>query len=435
MNTTDVKSSSGLSPGVQFQPTRQRFMIVAILFVTLLVAYVDRVNVSVLVADPTFLADMGIAGKPVQMGLLMTLFLIAYGLSNALLGPVGDYLGPRKAMSLSLFLWGLSMVIGGLAPVFTMMLVARVVLGLGEGMHWPMQSKYVKNWFPPQERAKANSIWLMGLFIGPAIGMPFFTWMVASMPWRDTFFFLAGLSVIPLVLLWFYTTDHPSQHKKVNAAELEHIEKGLREEEAAEAKMENATLWENMKSFIFNYRFWLITIYYLCQCSIWWGTMAWLPSYLKVARGFSWASMGMWSTLPYVLGTVVLVISGWLSDKVGRRAPFPLIAMIMVSVCIYIAAYAESNIVAAVMISLAIGAIAFASSAIWALLQQVVPGKAIGAGAGLMNGVANGGSALAPLLIGYFISIAGSYVGGLLLLVGIALIAAICVGILALQKY
>ena len=52
-----------------------------------------------------------------------------------------------------------------------------------------------------------------------------------------------------------------------------------------------------------------------------------------------------------------------------------------------------------------------------------------------MNGVANGGSALAPIMIGYFISIAGSYVGGLLLLVGLAVVAAICAGILTLQKY
>ena len=60
-------------------PTRQRVILVIILFVTLLVAFLDRVNVSVLLADNQFLTDMGIKGHPVQMGILMTLFLIAYG--------------------------------------------------------------------------------------------------------------------------------------------------------------------------------------------------------------------------------------------------------------------------------------------------------------------------------------------------------------------
>jgi MFS family permease len=121
-------------------PTRQRVVLVIILLVTLLVAYLDRVNVSVLLADTKFLTDMGIKGQPVQMGLLMTLFLIAYGLSNVVLSPLGDKIGPRKAMLISIFLWTISVMIGGLAPTFAIMLIARLILGVGEGMHWPMQS-------------------------------------------------------------------------------------------------------------------------------------------------------------------------------------------------------------------------------------------------------------------------------------------------------
>lgn len=131
------------------QPTRQRVVLVAILLLTLLVAYLDRVNVSVLLADNAFLTEMGIKGQPVQMGLLMTLFLIAYGVANVVLSPLGDYIGPRKAMSISILLWTISVVIGGWAATFGTMLVARVILGIGEGMHWPMQSTFVKNWFPP----------------------------------------------------------------------------------------------------------------------------------------------------------------------------------------------------------------------------------------------------------------------------------------------
>lgn len=84
MNNTDL------------HPTHQRFAIVTILFITLLIAFIDRVNVSVLAADPKFLADMGITGNTVKIGLLMTLFLIAYGISNAIMGPIGDKLGPKK---------------------------------------------------------------------------------------------------------------------------------------------------------------------------------------------------------------------------------------------------------------------------------------------------------------------------------------------------
>lgn len=416
-------------------PTHQRFAIVTILFITLLIAFIDRVNVSVLAADPKFLADMGITGNTVKIGLLMTLFLIAYGISNAIMGPVGDKLGPKKAMALSLSLWGISCLLGGIAPVFGLLLVTRVLLGLGEGLHWPMQSKFVKNWFPPQERGKANSIWVLGLFVGPAIGLPFFTWLVGSTAWRSTFFLLAGLSLIPVFLILALTTDHPKDNKRVNKAELDYIEAGLKEEEAKEGPVEKLSFGESVKSFITDYRFWLVTVYYMCQCSIWWGTMTWLPSYLKVARHFSWSSMGMFSSLPYILGGICLIVFGRISDKSGKRAPFILFGMTLCTVCLLAAALVSSNIASALLLSVSVGALGITSTCVWSLLQQIVPGKVIGTGSGLMNGISNGFSSLAPFLFGVFISAVGSYNGGLFLLVGMGIVGMICVGILTIQKY
>ena len=417
------------------KPTRQRVILVAILLLTLLVAYLDRVNVSVLLADKTFLADMGIAGKPIEMGKLMTYFLIAYGVANVALSPLGDIWGPRMAMSLSIFLWTISVMIGGFAATFTTMLVARVILGVGEGMHWPMQSSFVKNWFPPQERGKANAVWLIGLMSGPMLAMPFFTWVIGTWGWRPSFFVLAVFGAIPLILIWFFTTDHPHQHKSVNKAELEHIQAGLKVEAEAEASTQVESLSQRLASFCGNYRFWLLTVNYFCIASIWWGTMAWLPSYLKAARGFSWAEMGALASLPYFLGTVSILYFGHISDKLGRRAPFVAVSHLLAAAGIYFGAHAANNLYAALLISFGIGAIAIALPSSWSLLQKIVPGKAIGAGAGMMNGLANGGSAFSPVLIGYFIAATGSYVGGLMFLVGLGGLGFLCMAILSLQKY
>ncbi len=419
----------------EMKPTRQRVILVLILLVTLLIAYLDRVNVSVLLADNTFLTEMGIKGQPMQMGLLMTVFLIFYGLSNVFLSPLGDILGPRKAMSLSILLWGISLVVGGIASTFTIMLAARVILGIGEGMHWPMQSKYVKNWFPPHERGKANAVWVVGLMAGPAIAMPFLTWAIQSYGWRMSFFILVAFGLIPLILLWFFTTDFPREHKGVNKAERDLIEEGQKSEKEMEALAGHTTVWESMKVFIFNYRFWMVTLYYFCLASIFWGTMAWLPSYLKVARGFSWAAMGAFASLPYVLGIASVLASGYISDKMGRRAPICIVSMLGAAAGIYFGAYAPDNTTAAVLISFGIASIGLGIAPAWALVQQIVPGKAIGAGAGMMNGVSNGGSAFSPVLMGFFISISGSYVGGLMFLVGLALFAACCAAVLSYQKY
>lgn len=417
------------------KPTRERVVLVAILLFTLLVAYLDRVNVSVLLADNTFLTDMGIKGDPVKMGLLMTLFLIAYGIANVVLSPLGDYIGPRKAMSLSIILWTISVFIGGWATTFATMLIARVILGIGEGMHWPMQSTFVKNWFPPNERGRANGVWLIGLTSGPAIAMPFFTWIVSTWGWRPSFFFLGALGLIPLLLLWFYVTDHPRQNKRVNQAELEYIESALQLEAAAESAIKTESLSDRIKSFVLNYRFWLLTVNYFCIACVWWGCMAWLPSYLKAARGFSWAAMGAFSSLPYILGTVSILVFGHLADKLNRRALFIAVGHLGAALGLYFGTTVADNTLSAVLISFGIASVALALPSSWAILQRIVPGKAVGAGAGMMNGLSNGGSAFAPVLIGFFISLTGNYVGGLMFMVGIAVLGCLCMTVLAWQKY
>lgn len=417
----------------QERPTRQRVVLAFVLLITLLISYLDRVNVSVLIADKTFLTDMGILGDPVKMGLLLTTFLFAYGASNLLLSPLGDYLGPRKAMCISILLWAGSLLLGGIASTFMAMIVARVVLGLGEGMHWPMQSKFVKNWFPPGERAKANAAWLFGLMAGPAMAMPFFTWMVANYGWRPVFFFLASLSIIPLVLIWFFTADTPRDSKKVNKEELTLIETALAEEAKYEVKQES--FWKGIKYFAGNYRFWLNAINYYSNAIVWWGTMAWLPSYLKVARGFSWGAMGALSALPYLLGVICLIYFAHLSDKTGRRAPFAAASMLIASLGVYFGAMATDNVTSAIMISIGIAGLGIGMPANHSILQQLVPANTIGAGAGMMNGTSSMISAMSPTIIGMLIATTGSYVGGLMFLVGAGVIGFSCMMILVYQKY
>jgi sugar phosphate permease len=415
--------------------SRQRVVLVGILFVTLLVAYLDRVNVSVLVADPSFLQAMGLAHDPVGKGLLMTLFLVAYGVANVVLSPLGDVMGPRKAMCLSILLWGVALLVGGLSTSFQLMLAGRVALGIGEGMQWPMQSKYVKYWFPPAERGKANSVWLVGLMVGPALAMPLFAWLIKTLGWRPSFFLLAALGLVPLSLLWFFTSDHPRQYRWVNRAELDHIEAGLRAEAAAEAAGDKMSLSAAVRGFVSNYRFWLLTVFYACFASVWWGTMTWLPSYLKVARGFSWSVMGMWSSVPYFLGAVCILAIGFVTDRTGRHAPFAAVSMLGAAAGIFFGARASDNTVSALLISLGVAAIAIGLPAAWTILQRIVPSRAVGAGAGMMNGVANGASALAPVLIGWFISVTGGYQGGLMFLVGLSLVGFACMAVLVVQRY
>ena len=164
--------ASGISPAPdtpQMKPTKVRIAIMAILFITVVIAFLDRVNVSIIIADPTFKSEMHIMTNPTAQGLLMSFFIFAYALSQMFLGPIGDWLGPRKTVLASIFSWGIAEIIGGVAATLNIVYLSRLLLGVVEGTHYPMMSRYVRNWMPPREWGKANAAWTMGVYVGPAI--------------------------------------------------------------------------------------------------------------------------------------------------------------------------------------------------------------------------------------------------------------------------
>ncbi|SDF02842.1 putative sulfoacetate transporter SauU [Sporomusa acidovorans DSM 3132] len=430
MNMANPKS------GTQLKPTNQRWLVAAILFLAVFFSYLDRVNVSVLVVDPAFLTAMGISGA-VAKGMLMTSFLIAYGVGNVILSPLGDIFGPRKAMAACIGIWIISMVIGGLAPTYAIITISRVLLGLGEAMHFPMQSKFVKQWFPPQERGKANAVWQTGMAVAPAIAMPFFTWIIHFSGWRMSFFVLAALSLIPLMMVWWYTADYPRQSKRANQLEKDYIEAGqAREADAAEKNTgeEKQGIVAAFKSFADNRNFWLLTFFYMMHVSIYFGTLTWLPSYLKEARGFSWAAMGILSSLPFVLAVGTKILSGYLADKLPRRSLILIFEMVGVGVGVFFAAYVADNNIAAAFMVLGVGAVGLGGPAAWTVMQSVVPSKGVASAAGLMNGLSNGVSALAPVAIGGLIAFTGTYAGGLSYIIGCSVVGCIMAIILYLKK-
>ncbi|VEA29784.1 membrane protein [Salmonella enterica subsp. enterica] len=312
-----------MSMALTAPPGRKRFLIVACLFIGIFIAYLDRVNVSVLAANEPFLAYMGIEGMPLQIGMMMTVFLAAYGIANVVLSPLGDYLGPRKAMMLCILIWTIALIIGGVATSFALIIICRILLGIGEGFYYPLQSVFIKNWFPKQERGRANAAWIVGQSVAPAIAMPFFTWWIGTHGWRSNFFLCAALGLIPLWLLWRYVADKPEQLKGISEQELAYIKAGQETESASSSE----SFMLRVKPVITNYCYWLLVLWYLCLQCLYWGMITWLPTYLKSARGFSWAEMGWLASLPFVLSIFSKAAAGVFVDKIGRSAPILMVLM------------------------------------------------------------------------------------------------------------
>ena len=434
IHTPQVDTAQAPGVGLRAEsPSRVRVWLLVILSFTVLVAYLDRVNVSVLIAFPRFLQEMGLRNNPVGQGLLMTFFLVSYGLGNILLGPIGDRLGPRKTMCLALVSWTVPLLAAAMARTVTLLYAAMLVLGVGEALHYPMLIAFVKNWFPREERGKANSSWLLGQMIGPALGMACFAAVIAAYGWRAIYWLCAVLSLVAIPLVWFFTADRPEQHRWINRAELEHPSQ--RQTAEGEAGLPSGSAWHNFARLIKDPDFCCSAFAFWASTSMWWGIMSWLPQYLRVARGFTWAKMGFFSSLPYLFGLLGLVSAGVVADRLKRAAPLNCVGLAGCALFIGVAALVHSSYLSACLLCVALFFKGVSIPMAWTVLQAFTPANMMGQAAGLQNGSAQLIGSLSPMIVGFLIGATGTYTAGLMYLVAFGLLGAACGFYLVLRKY
>ena len=408
---------------------RFRYVMVSLLLVTMIIASADRVNLSLLLVDGEFLRTMGIENQPAAQGVLMSAFVLAYGLGNVVFGPAIDWFGGRRALLVMHGLWsGLGVFtasVGAMGP----MIIGRILRGGSEGPIFPTMNHLVRGWFPSRERGQANAIWVMGPSLGMAATVPVLALVIPAYGWRVSFLAVAALSLLlGLPATFVMISDRPTESRWVNAAEAAHIESGVGEGIVAPR-------WRDALLFIGNYRYWLLVAYHLASLAILWGLVTWLPKYLVEARGMDITISGLLTAVPYIVAALSTLLFGWLSDRLSRRAPFCALQMLGGAAALFAAASVESATASVALMAIAFGFWGMGAAVTHTLVQSIVPAGVISTGSGIDNGVANLGAAACPALVGYTIGVSGSYFAGLMVLVAAAVVGGLLMVVLSLQDY
>lgn len=382
----------------------RRWLIATVLLCLVVTGYFDRISVAVLFTNKDFQTAMGTGFNPALLGMLMTAFFIPYGLASLFLSFTGDAFGPRRMLVAGSMIWGTLMLIMGSVNSYLAMLLSRICLGIAEGPQFSWILKIISRWFPRGEHGRANTIWLAGSPLGAAIGFPLIIALVAAFGWRTAFYLLAALSILVMTpLLLLIVKDSPASH---------HIT-----EAESQKSPRAAELWRDCSIFLRDTNFWLLTV---CDCGeliYLWGLNSWLPTYLQKVRNFDLQHLGIYSALPFILLFVGVILSGFLSDKFGKKAILIFIGLAGAAVLLYAGTVAADRNIAAVIIALSSGMFGLAVPATYALTQQIVPPSVVASGAGVINGIANTVGALAPFAMGLVISATNNFDAGLMVLV------------------
>ncbi|MFP7296231.1 MFS transporter [Neobacillus niacini] len=308
---------------------------------------IDKVGISVIQTDPGFLSDLGLTGpdKNAKIGLISFIFMISYSCSNIFWGIIIDKLGARKTAVLGLLVWTATMVMGGLSTSYEMFLISRIILGIGEGMMIPISGKFISNWFNKRELGRAQSSWITGNYLGPAVGAVILILVISTFHWQAAFFVLAGFNLfINIPMFLFLTRNTPEEHPRLSKEEIAYI----REKDEAVDE-------ETKPFFAKDFRYWIVWFGNLMSSFLFFGISIWLPTYLVDAKGFEREAMTGITSLSWLFALGFVLIGGFIVDKTKRPSIQATILFILTAAFLTIAVIAPNPIVAGVSMGLAMG--------------------------------------------------------------------------------
>ncbi len=364
---------------------------------TFLIAYYDRLNISL--AMPLIAAENGWndAETASNGALLMGLFYAGYGIANIFLTPFAARIGPRKSLIVIVLLWSLFTGLGALASQVMMIFMAsRVLLGLSEGVHPPMMNQLTNSWFAPDERSRANSTWVSGLFLSiltaPIVLVP----IMEEHGWRTGFYVLAvGGVLVSLPLVLRFVHDRPTTHPRVDtslAADLE--------ERAGTIDVGDHATWR----LLLERPFQLIMLGGIVNNAVALGIAGWLPTYLSSLEGVRYADLSFLAAIPYGASLLGLAMWAVIGDKTNRRALVAAIGYLgagVLATSAFMAGTAQVVWLTVTLLSLSVFCVSAYTASEFALVQRIVPRAHVANGVGLYNGLTTMiGGGLGPYVVG-----------------------------------
>jgi MFS family permease len=381
-----------------------------------LITYLDRVNVST--ASVGFAKDFRI--NKTEIGLVFSAFAYPYLAFQIIGGWVSDRFGARRTLIACGLIWASATVLTGLADGLVSLLLARVLLGLGEGATFPAATTAMSRWVPMGQRGYAQGVTHAAARIGNAMAPAVIVSVMAAWGWRASFYVCAALS-FAWVTLWALTfTEHPKDHPHITEAELAMLPTGARRP----VHVPWQSLFKRMAP---------VTIVYFCYGWTLWLFLSWIPQYF-LHGNLDLKKSALFSSGVFFAGVLGDTLGGIVTDQVLKRsgtlkwARSAMVSMCMLMTLLSLIPLMFTHDLGVSLCCLSAGFF-FAEMTIgpmWAIPMDIAPDYS-----GTASGMMNTGSALAaiisPVVGGYLIDKTGNwqlpFLGSMLLMLAGVLLA------------
>lgn len=407
---------------------KYRSTIVFILFIGGIINYLDRSALSV--AAPLIAEEFEL--NPAQLGMVFSIFSVGYAAFCFIGGYLSDKLGPYKVLFCAVLFWSLACGATALTMGFVSLMVVRFLFGIGEGPLGSSINKTVNNWIPKKERTSAVALSNCGQPLGGAISAPIVGFVALYFGWRFSFVVIMIVGLIWVAFWKLKARDYPRQHPSVSQEEIAEIEADQDKLVTNKAEKKPLSYYIRQRSVV------IVAFGLFAYNYILFFFLTWFPSYLTMAKHLSIKDMSIVTVLPWIIGCIGQVVGGTIGDYLYKRTGNGILArkimivgnMIIAAVMVVLAGVVETAMSAVIVMSVGIWFFYLAGASYWAIMQDIAPRENVGGVSGFIHGIANVAGVVSPAVTGFIVHATGVFTGAFALAGGIAIVAAIMVGIL-----
>jgi MFS family permease len=399
-------SSAYISSDNQRRPIpRSLLTMLALLSMSAFVSYVDRSNLSI--AASMLKDELGISAS--QLGILSSAFFWTYGLAMYGAGWLADRLHVGWVMAGGFFLWSAATLTTGFLHGFGAILIARLVLGVGESVAYPCYSKIFAKYFPESHRGFANSMIAVGVALGNIFGVLAGGTLMARYGWRS-FFIAVGVISLVWLLPW-----------------LRWMPRGLGPTQVPASGVE-----PNTRAILMQRRFWGTCGGSFCFAYFLYAAVVWLPFYLMRERHYSMIAMARIGGSIYATQALSSFMSGRYADRRAAASGCGNVHRTLMAVgtgvggaMLFLSTVLPPSLSLCAL--LAVGAcLGLCMANTWPTSQILAGPGAAARWTGLQNTVATASGALVSAVTGYLLDRTGHFFWPFAVIAGIGWIGALC---------
>ncbi|MCB1020314.1 MAG: MFS transporter [Bryobacterales bacterium] len=376
---------------------RMRWPVVILLSLGMVIAYFDRVNLSV--ALPSMAG--GFDWSETQQGMALSAIFWTYTALQIPSGYLVDRFGVRTPYLIGFLLWSLASAATALTTGLAALIAIRMLVGVGESVVTPASMRYIRLHFDEKQRGLAVGLYMTGTKVGPALGLPISAYLVSEYGWQPMFLMIGAVSLVWLVpwLLWVKKDDVAAQPG--SSAAVKKATGGAKV--SAGAILKTPLIWGILLG---TYCY----MYFVYYC------MTWMPTYFKQEYGMSVKEMGWYGGVSFGGMAAVAALAGYAADVLIRRGWDPVnvrkgftIAGFCMAATQTIGAFTTNVDVMLFFAVFSLCGLGLATANYWALTQTLIPGGSIALVVGIQNTAANLAGIVAPWLTGFLIERTGAF--------------------------